>query len=83
MIGSTMPFAATAAEKDATGDPRPSIEERYSSREEYLDRVDRAARALIEAGWLLSEDLAAIVENAAERFDLLRTGIKDVQSVGD
>ncbi len=83
MIGSTIPFAATAAEKHATGDPRPSIEERYSSREEYLDRVDRAARTLVEAGWLLSEDLTTIGENAAERFDLLRTGIKDVQSVGD
>ena len=29
----------TRAEREATGDPRPSIAERYASREDYLDRV--------------------------------------------
>ena len=31
--GATLPFARTRAEREATGDPRPSIEERYASRE--------------------------------------------------
>ena len=74
MIGSTLPFAATRAEREAAGDPRPSIEERYGSREEYLDRVAAAARALVEAGWLLPEDLDTVAHNAAQRFDRFRSG---------
>ena len=36
MVGSMIPFARTRAEREKSGDPRPSIEERYASREEYL-----------------------------------------------
>lgn len=77
MIGSTIPFASTLAEKEATGDPRLSIEERYSSREDFLDRVGQAANALVEAGWLLSEDLDTVAGDAARRFDLFRSGVKE------
>ena len=37
--GATIPFARTRAERQASGDPRPSIEERYASRADYLERV--------------------------------------------
>ncbi|MDA1258544.1 MAG: alpha/beta hydrolase domain-containing protein, partial [Chloroflexi bacterium] len=33
--GGTIPFAATRAEREISGDPRPSIEERYASKDEY------------------------------------------------
>ena len=36
--GSSIPFAATRAEREAAGDPRPSIEERYQSRQAFPDR---------------------------------------------
>ena len=36
--GSYIPFAKTKAERDATDDPRPSIEERYGSRADYVAR---------------------------------------------
>ncbi len=32
-VGSTLPFAATEAERRMTGDPRPSIRERYPDRQ--------------------------------------------------
>jgi hypothetical protein len=69
--GSTIPFARTRAERLATGDPRLSIEERYASRAEYLDRVRRAAVELAAAGYLLADDVELSVSAAArlwERF---------------
>jgi hypothetical protein len=55
--GTTLPFARTRAERDATGDPRASIAERYASRSDYLARVRDAAQALVKDGYLLEEDV--------------------------
>jgi Alpha/beta hydrolase domain len=68
--GSTFPFVRTAAERAANGDPRRAIEERYTSREEYLRRVREAAAALVQQRWLLGEDVEEIVETAGLRWDL-------------
>jgi hypothetical protein len=70
LTGATVAFAATKEERDANGDPRPSIAERYPSRHAYLDRVRQAARQLVEDGYLLAEDLELVVDQAAERFDV-------------
>jgi hypothetical protein len=64
MMGSTLPFARSAAERARTGDPRPSIEERYGSRRAYLAQVRRDAEAMVEARHLLAEDVDAVVERA-------------------
>ena len=45
--GSFIPFAATRAERLAAGDPRPSIEERYPSREVYVAAFGKAAADLV------------------------------------
>ncbi|RPH37477.1 MAG: hypothetical protein EHM91_14990, partial [Planctomycetota bacterium] len=42
VVGSCLPFARTRAERERDGDPRPSVEERYRSRDEYLGRVAAA-----------------------------------------
>jgi hypothetical protein len=72
LLGSTIPFPATRAERQATGDPRPSIEERYPSKEDYLVRVKQAAEALVQQGYLLAEDLPTVTEQASQRYDLFR-----------
>lgn len=64
MMGSTLPFARSAAERARTGDPRLSIEERYGSRGAYLAQVRRDAEAMVEARHLLAEDVDAVVERA-------------------
>ncbi|MFN8526538.1 MAG: alpha/beta hydrolase domain-containing protein [Chloroflexota bacterium] len=69
MQGTTLRFAADAADREQTGDPRPSIAERYANREEYLARVRAAAEALVEQRYLLAEDLDTAVSLAAERWD--------------
>ncbi len=73
MVGSYIPFPRTGAEREARGDPRPSIEERYGSRSEYLGRVAEAGLALIGDGLLLERDLPAVVRNAARHWDYLMT----------
>ncbi|HEY7699262.1 MAG TPA: alpha/beta hydrolase domain-containing protein, partial [Vicinamibacteria bacterium] len=69
MQGSYIPFARDEAERRAKGDPRPSIAERYPSREHYLGLVAEAAIRLIEDRYLLSEDLPRILEAAGRHWD--------------
>ena len=69
MVGSFLPFPKTAAEAQAAGDPRAPVGERYPSREDYLGRFTEAALDLIEAGYLLGEDLPALTRHALELWD--------------
>jgi hypothetical protein len=69
MQGSTFPFAATAAERQASGDPRPSIEERYRDRDDYLTRVRAAAEQLAARCHVVPDDVDLLVRLAAERYD--------------
>ena len=83
LAGSTIPFPATREDREASGDPRMSIEERYSSRGDYLDKVAQAARGLIEQGYVLSEDLDVIVSQAGEHYDLMRGRVRATQAADD
>ncbi|MCC7369312.1 MAG: hypothetical protein IT306_12860 [Chloroflexi bacterium] len=69
MQGSTLPFPATRADRERTGDPRPSIEERYGGRDDYLSRVRAAAEALVARRYVLAEDVEHVVTAAAARYD--------------
>ena len=66
--GTYAPFAKTRAEREASGDPRPSVAERYSSRAAYVARVKAAADALVGERLLLPADAARYVREA-ERSD--------------
>jgi hypothetical protein len=69
LIGSYIPFAPTRALREINKDPRPSIEERYTNRAAYLGQVTDAGMQLIRDGYVLREDLAGIVAQAAARWD--------------
>jgi hypothetical protein len=71
LMGATIPFPATRAERAATGDPRRSIEERYPGKAGYLEQVRLEAQRLIDAGYLLAEDLEFVVDHASRRYQLL------------
>jgi len=64
--GSLIPFVRTKGEREAAGDPRPSLEERYGSREAYVARVEAAAAALVADRLLLPADAAVYVKAARE-----------------
>jgi len=71
LLGSYVPFARTRAERDASGDPRPSIEERYPSREHFLSLNRDAAAHLVRRRFLLQDDVEAVVQRAAAHWNLL------------
>ena len=68
--GSYIPFARTRAEREASGDSRRSIEERYPSRGSYLNRVRDVTAALVRERYLLPEDVDAMVQRAYEHWEL-------------
>jgi hypothetical protein len=64
VIGSYLPFANTAEERQANNDPRPSIKERYPTRDEYVRQIRESAERLVEQRLLLQEDLERYVVGA-------------------
>jgi hypothetical protein len=71
MQGSYIPLARGAAERKRANDPRASIEERYRDKDHYVGLVSKASLELIDQGFLLPEDLAVILRNAARHFDYI------------
>ena len=63
--GGLIPFATTRAERMAAGDPRLSLEERYTNHEGYVEAVKRAAANAVRQGFLLREDADALITRAA------------------
>ena len=67
--GSFLPFARTEAERRASGDPRPSLEARYVSRAAYEEKVRAAAADVVRRGFLLPQDVDALVSEAGGLYD--------------
>ena len=62
--GSFVPFAASVAERRASGDPRPAFDERFRDHAAYVRAVSDAADALVRDRFLLRADADEIVELA-------------------
>ncbi|MBI1966182.1 MAG: hypothetical protein HYS46_08040, partial [Betaproteobacteria bacterium] len=72
-FGTYAPFAASRTEREANGDPRPSLEERYGDHTGYVRRVEQAVKKLIGERLLLAEDGELFIakarsEETARRF---------------
>lgn len=72
--GSYRPFARTRAEREAAGDPRLSLEERYGDHAGYVRRFERYTADLVRERLLLEEDARQLIERSrsaetAARFD--------------
>jgi Alpha/beta hydrolase domain len=70
LLGSSIPFPATRAAREAAKDPRRSIEERYATRDDYLEKVRAAADALVLRGYLLVDDVERIIQRSSDTWDL-------------
>ena len=66
---SYIPFARTASERRKARDPRKSVEERYGSREDYLDRFGHALDELVQQRWVLPEDRAALMARGRQDWE--------------
>jgi hypothetical protein len=62
--GSFIPFAKTKTERLTSGDPRPSLEERYGTHENYVAKVRGAADRLVRGRYLLQDDAERLVAQA-------------------
>ena len=69
MQGSFIPLARTRADRDRAGDPRRSVDERYTGRDQYLGMISKAAMDLVERGYVLKTDVSRIVDQAGTRWD--------------
>jgi len=58
--GQRIPFPATKAAREASGDPRLSVEERYPNFTDYYYRVTQAVNDFVGEGFLLPEDASAM-----------------------
>jgi hypothetical protein len=72
LLGSYIPFAQTKTEREARHDPRPSIEERYASRDQYMDLINKAAATLVKDGYLLAQDVPSVTKRAADHWEMAR-----------
>jgi len=70
-VGGMIPFAKTRAGREATNDPRPSLEERYGDHAGYVAAVKKAAANAIAQGFLLQQDADGLVQ-AAEASHVLK-----------
>lgn len=76
-LGITRYFAQDE-DRRADGDARAPIAARYANREAYLAQVRDEAQRLVEASYILPEDVALVVSNCADRYDeALKIGASD------
>jgi hypothetical protein len=63
--GSFVPFAKSKAEREAAGDVRPSLAERYRDHPDYVTKIEQAANTLAQEGYLLGEDVPRLIGRAS------------------
>jgi hypothetical protein len=69
LLGSYVPLAPSRGARDVRGDPRRSIEERYTGRDDYLTKVRAAATALVKDRYLLQDDLDEVLARAGAHWE--------------
>ena len=67
LLGSFIPFAKTKAERNKLRDPRLSLQERYKNHNDYVKKVSRAARILLDQRYLLPDDAERMINEAKKR----------------
>lgn len=71
LAGSYIAFAPTREARESLNDPRPSIEERYTGKQDFINKISIATQESIDARYILASDKAGIIERASQHWDLL------------
>lgn len=72
IAGSFIPFAKTRAEREAAGDSRPSLEERYGTHAAWKARLAAACADLVAQRLLLEEDRDRLLAAAGDSWETTR-----------
>jgi hypothetical protein len=67
LSGGYVPLLRTEAERRAAGDPRPALLERYRDFSDYLQQYRAALHALVDARYVLPDDVAKMENLARSR----------------
>ena len=70
MNGSYIPFPKTREDRFRQGDPSLSVEERYRSFEDYIEKYTSFAKELVAKGYLLEEDVEPMLQEREQFRDL-------------
>ena len=73
LIGGFEPFPLTREQREKDDDARLSIRERYTGRQDYLDRVKRAAAELVRQRFMRADDVPAVVRRAEDMWNAVVT----------
>jgi hypothetical protein len=68
--GCIVTFPRTKAEREKSGDPRLSVEERYPSHQAYVEAVKHAVEGLVKEGLMLQEDGERYIDAAQKKNPL-------------
>jgi hypothetical protein len=68
LTGSYIPFAVTKAQRLASGDPRPSLQELYGNTAGYVAAVTAAVNSLVSERLMLPSDATGAISNATAWF---------------
>ncbi len=71
LSGSYLPFPLTRSEREKSGDPRLSVEERYDDLDSYLGKLEAKCLSYVKEGYLLNEDVEHIVAVQRQRVEPL------------
>jgi sugar lactone lactonase YvrE len=71
LVGSYIPFLVRRFDRIQVGDPRRSVEERYSTLEAYAQQLREACDKLLAQRYLLEEDVSRIVSTHTQRCESL------------
>jgi hypothetical protein len=77
LSGSYIPFPVTKAKRDASGDPRLSVEERYASQQAYLKQLEEQCRQYEASGYMIPEDTSRTLRIQRARTAPLFKAIQD------
>ncbi len=69
--GSFIPFARDEKEREANGDPRPSLAARYRDLEDYMGQMSIALLECAKEGYILKEDVDPMLRAARFRYENL------------
>ncbi|MBN4059850.1 hypothetical protein JYT80_00765, partial [bacterium AH-315-I11] len=71
LAGSYIAFTPNRETRESLNDPRLSIAERYSDKQDFLNQISNVTQEIIEQRYLLAADKGAIIERASQHWDFL------------
>jgi hypothetical protein len=71
MVGSFVPFPRKKDERAQAHDPRPSIEERYETKAQFLKKIEDAAQKLVADRYLLPQDVPWVRHRAEQEWNFV------------